>query len=80
VGCQVWRQGDERHFLQGNQALHGVSWGGQDDHMCSAVAGQDHLVFDLTYALYLEDAYITIRLAPRNAENVMDIVNFHVTS
>jgi hypothetical protein len=53
VGCQVWRQGDERHFLQENYALHGVLWGGQENHMCSAVAGQDHLVFDLTYPFIL---------------------------
>ena len=77
MGCQVWRQGDERHFFQVNQALHGVSWDGQDDHMCSAVAGQYQLVSDLTHTLCtLDDAYITIGFAPRNAETVMDIVNF----
>lgn len=49
MGCQVWRQGDER---QENYALHGVLWGGLENHMCSAVAGQGHLVFDLTCPLY----------------------------
>lgn len=56
--------------------MQGVSWGGQDDHMCSAVQ-----VKIISYLIWrrlctLEDAYITIRLAPRHAENVMDIVNF----
>jgi hypothetical protein len=45
VGCQVWRQEDERHFF--TRGL-GIAWrlrGIQADHICSAVAGQYHLVF-----------------------------------
>jgi hypothetical protein len=43
--------------------------------MCSVVADQDHLVLIRHTLCTLEDAYITIRFAPCNAENVMDIVN-----